>query len=180
MANIVILGAGLGGMSAAHEIRSMLGRQHSVTVVGDGRVFNFTPSNPWVAVGWRRPRDIRLDVAGPLEGHGIRFVPVAAKKVVPEAKRVELVDGEHVGYDYLVVATGPRLAFERVPGTGPDGFTQSICTGPHAEKAWQAYQKFLADPGPILVGAGAGCELLRPRVRIRDDPGHRPAPAQAA
>ncbi len=44
-------------------------------------------------------------------------------------------------------------------GSGPDGFSQSVCTGPHAEKAWQAYQDFLDNPGPVVVGAlqGASC-----------------------
>lgn len=162
MANIVVLGAGLGGMSAAYEIRSLLHKQHSVTLVGDGPLFNFTPSNPWVAAGWRKPDDIRLDVTGPLQNRGIRFVPAAAKKVVPEAKRVDLVDGNGIAYDYLVITTGPRLAFERVPGSGPEGFTQSICTGPHAEKAWQAYQKFLDEPGPIVVGAVQGASCFGP------------------
>lgn len=162
MASIVILGAGLGGMSAAYEIRAALGRQHPITLVGDGPTFNFTPSNPWVAVGWRKRSDIRLDVTRPLESHGIRFVPIAARKVVPEAKRIDLVDGSGVAYDYLVVATGPRLAFERVPGSGPEGFPQSVCTGAHAERAWDAYQKFLDHPGPVVVGAMPGASCFGP------------------
>jgi sulfide:quinone oxidoreductase len=89
----------------------------------------------------------------------MRFVPVPARKVVPEAKRIELADGSGLEYDYLVIATGPRLAFERVPGSGPDGYSQSVCTGPHAERAWLAYQEFLKKPGPVVVGAlqGASC-----------------------
>jgi len=162
MASIVILGAGLGGMSAAYEIRSLLGREHAVTVVGESSIFNFTPSNPWVAVGWRKPEDIRLDVTRPVESHGMRLVPVAARKVVPEAKRIDLVDGSSIDYDYLVITTGPRLAFERVPGSGPEGFTQSVCTGPHAEKAWHAYQKFLDAPGPVVVGAMPGASCFGP------------------
>ena len=162
MASIVILGAGLGGMSAAYEIRSLLGRQHSITVVGDGPTFNFTPSNPWVAVGWRKPEDIRLDVTRPVESHGMRFVPIAARKVAPEAKRIDLADGSSIDYDYLVITTGPRLAFERVPGSGPEGFTHSVCTGPHAEQAWRAYQKFLDNPGPVVVGAMQGASCFGP------------------
>ena len=162
MASIVILGAGLGGMSAAYEIRSLLGKQHSITVVGDGPTFNFTPSNPWVAVGWRKPEDIRLDVTRPVESHGMRLVPIAARKVVPEAKRLDLADGTSLDYDYLVITTGPRLAFERVPGSGPEGFTHSVCTGPHAEQAWMAYQKFLDNPGPVVVGAMQGASCFGP------------------
>ncbi len=162
MANIIILGAGIGGMSAAYEIRESIGKEHQITVVGEGSIFNFTPSNPWLAVGWRKPDDIRLDVTGPVESRNMRFVPTAAKKVVPQANRVDLVDGSNLDYDYLVITTGPRLAFERVPGSGPDAFSQSVCTGPHAEKAWQAYQQFLEKPGPVVVGAMQGASCFGP------------------
>ncbi|MBS0382237.1 MAG: NAD(P)/FAD-dependent oxidoreductase [Proteobacteria bacterium] len=162
MARIVILGAGIGGMSAAYEIRSLLGKEHSITLIGEGPIFNFTPSNPWLAVGWRKPDDIRLDVTRPIESRNMRFVPTAAKKVVPEARRIDLVDGTSVAYDYLVITTGPRLAFERVPGSGPAGFSQSVCTGPHAERAWAAYQQFLDNPGPVVVGAVQGASCFGP------------------
>ncbi|MGB8634489.1 MAG: FAD/NAD(P)-binding oxidoreductase [Rhodanobacteraceae bacterium] len=162
MANIIILGAGLGGMSAAYEIREAVGKEHTITVVGDGPMFNFTPSNPWLAVGWRKADDIRLNVTQPVESRNMSFVPTPAAKLVPEANRIELTDGSSLEYDYLVITTGPRLAFERVPGSGPEGFSQSVCTGPHAEKAWQAYQEFLKNPGPVVVGAVQGASCFGP------------------
>ena len=33
MANIIIMGAGIGGMPAAYEMREMLPKEHTVTVV---------------------------------------------------------------------------------------------------------------------------------------------------
>jgi sulfide:quinone oxidoreductase len=58
MAHVVVLGAGIGGMTAAYDLRGALDmRDHTITVIGDKPSFEFTPSNPWVAVGWRdRPR----------------------------------------------------------------------------------------------------------------------------
>lgn len=163
MANIIVLGAGLGGMAAAYEIKASLDASHSVSVVGDGPYFNFTPSNPWVAVGWRKPEQIRLEVEAPLRRHGIHFIGTPAEAVVPGENRLKLVDGRVLSYDYLVIATGPRLAFDEVPGMGPEGgYTQSICTGPHAEAAWRAYQKFLEHPGPIVVGAAPGASCYGP------------------
>ncbi len=162
MAKIIVLGAGLGGMSAAYEIRDTVGDAHAITVIGEGPQFNFTPSNPWVAVGWRGQDDIRVDVAEPLARRNIQFIDATAKKVLPAENQIELGDGRRLDYDYLVICTGPRLAFERVPGSGPDGFTQSVCTGPHAHQAWLAYQEFLKNPGPIVIGAAQGASCFGP------------------
>ena len=160
MAKILVLGAGLGGMAAAYEIRAAVGKDHAITVVGDSPQFNFTPSNPWVAVGWRKPADIRIDAAPALAKHAIDFIHCGAEKVLPKENQVRLADGRVLDYDYLVITTGPRLAFDEVPGSGPEnGYSQSVCTGGHSEKAWQAYEEFLKNPGPIVVGAvqGASC-----------------------
>jgi sulfide:quinone oxidoreductase len=46
----VVLGAGIGGMNAACELRAGLDLTHTVMVVGEDERFSFTPSNPWVAV----------------------------------------------------------------------------------------------------------------------------------
>ena len=52
MAHIVVVGAGIGGMTVAYDLRGKLNKSdHSVTVIGDKPSFEFTPSNPWVAVG---------------------------------------------------------------------------------------------------------------------------------
>lgn len=61
MAHSVIIGAGLGGMPAAHEMRALLPEEHRITVVNPVDYFQFTPSNPWVAVGWRERPVVTLD-----------------------------------------------------------------------------------------------------------------------
>ena len=46
MSRIVVLGAGLGGMPAAYELRELLDKQHTITVVNANEYFQFVPSNP--------------------------------------------------------------------------------------------------------------------------------------
>ena len=60
------------------------------------------------------------------------------------------------------IASGPRLVFEEVEGLGPDGHTHSICHVDHAERAAQAWQEFVADPGPVVVGAVQGTSCYGP------------------
>jgi len=73
---------------------------------------------------------------------------------------VVLQGGKEVAYDFLVIATGPELAFDEIEGLGPyGGFTQSVCLVDHAVDANIAWKEFCKNPGPIVVGAvqGASC-----------------------
>ena len=65
---------------------------------------------------------------------------------------------------YLVIATGPKLAFDEVEGLGPEGHTHSICAVDHASVAANQWEAFCRDPGPMVVG-GAGRILFRPGIR---------------
>ncbi|MEA2080080.1 MAG: FAD/NAD(P)-binding oxidoreductase, partial [Pseudomonadota bacterium] len=153
MARIVILGAGTGGMPCAYEMREALGNEHSVTVINASDTFQFVPSNPWVGVGWRNANDTTFKIRPYLEKKGIEFIAGTATEIDPKENRITLENGNAVDYDYLVITTGPRLAFEEVEGSGPEGHTLSVCTIDHAERAWDEYRKFVDNPGPIVVGA---------------------------
>ncbi len=153
MAHIVVMGAGTGGMPCAYELRMELGREHEITVINERDYFQFVPSNPWLAVGWRERSQITFDIRPHLERKGINFIAKRVDKIDPEANQVTLDGGDTVDYDYLIIATGPRLAFEEVEGSGPEGFTESICTVDHAEKSYKAYQALLDDPGHVIIGA---------------------------
>jgi sulfide:quinone oxidoreductase len=167
MAHIVILGAGIGGMPAAYELRALLPKEHKVTVVNATDSFQFTPSNPWVAVGWRDRGTVTLPIEPYLKRKGIGFVGKAVTAIDTAANQLTLDGGQTLGYDYLVITTGPKLAFSEVPGAGPvagggGGHTHSICTVPHAEAFYEDYQKFLQAPGPIVIGAMPGASCFGP------------------
>lgn len=153
MAHVVIIGAGTGGMPCAYEMRDALGKEHLVTMVSENETFDFTPSNPWVAVGWRQRKDISFEMRPYLEKRGINFIAHRVDKIDPSNNELTLNNDEKVSYDYLIIATGPRLAFEEVEGSGPSANTQSICSLPHAETAYEDFEKLAADPGPAIVGA---------------------------
>ena len=156
---IAILGAGLGGSVAAFEIKEAVGSNAEVTVVSQGDTFHFVPSNPWVAVGWRKREAIEVHLPPIMARKKIGFTGVGARRVHPQENRLELTDGDSLFYDYLVIATGPELAFDEIEGLGPDGFTQSVCHVEHAERAAEAFEALARNPGPIVVGAvqGASC-----------------------
>ncbi|MCB2060874.1 MAG: NAD(P)/FAD-dependent oxidoreductase [Novosphingobium sp.] len=159
---IVVLGAGLGGTIAAYEIRGALKGKADVKVVSDSEDFWFVPSNPWVAVRWREPDAVKVHLPPVMEKKGIGFTSVGAKRLHPEENRIELNDGSSLSYDYLVIATGPDLAFDEIEGLGPNGFTQSVCKTDHAAAAADVFEELAADPKPIVVGAVQGASCFGP------------------
>jgi len=162
MAHVVVMGAGIGGMPAAFDLKRALGNEHEVTLIGTSEHFQFTPSNPWVAVGWRKPSQVLVPIRPAVEKKGVRFIAQPVTKVDPDANRLTIADGSELSYDYLVIATGPKLAFDEIPGLGPQAHTYSICTTPHAELAGKAYEEFLKNPGPVVVGAVQGASCFGP------------------
>jgi sulfide:quinone oxidoreductase len=161
--HIVILGAGLGGSIAAFEIREALGSSVAITVVNKGDIYHFVPSNPWVAVNWRSRDAIEIDLKPVFKKRKIAFVTDGARKVHPEQNIVELSDGSPLAYDYLVIATGPELAFDEIPGLGPHGgHTSSVCHVDHAIEAFSAFEDLVKNPRPIVVGAVQGASCFGP------------------
>jgi sulfide:quinone oxidoreductase len=78
----------------------------------------------------------------------------------PQKQTITLENGQILDYDYGVIATGASLDLDAIAGLGPHGgYTQSVCTPAHALQARAAWQQFLANPGPLVIGAapGAGC-----------------------
>jgi sulfide:quinone oxidoreductase len=147
----------------AYELKDQLRPEDTITVVTKDPKYHFVPSNPWIAVGWRKREEITVDLAPTMAKKGIAFKAVAAEAVVPEENRIRLVDGTDISYDYLVNATGPELAFDEIPGFGPHGgHTQSVCHIDHAEQAYEVFQKLLKNPGPVIIGAAQGASCFGP------------------
>ena len=163
MAKIVVMGAGIGGLSQVFELRKELGRAHDITLVGDSDDFEFTPSNPWVAVGWRKAEQVKVNLPEIMNKHGVEFSGVGVKRLHPDDHKLELNDGSSIDYDYLVIATGPKLAFEEVPGLGPHGgYTQSVCKTGHAHSAFADFEQLAANPGPVVIGAAPMASCFGP------------------
>jgi sulfide:quinone oxidoreductase len=162
MAEIVIMGAGLGGVIMAYEMKDQMRPEDRLTVVTKDPIYHFVPSNPWVAVGWRTRESVEIDLAPTFSRRGINFRPVPVSSVDPEARRIDLEDGSSLNYDYLIIATGPELAFDEIEGLGPQGFTNSICHIDHAEKAQAEFEEFCKKPGPVIIGAAPGASCFGP------------------
>lgn len=162
MARILIVGAGIGGVTMAFEMKEVVRTRHEVTVISDSPTFHYVPSNPWIPPKWRSSEDIKVELAPVMKKKGISFIQKAASRVDPVNDQVELMDGSLISYDYLIIATGPRLAFDEVEGLGPDGFTSSICHVDLAAETAMEWERLMQDPGPVIVGAVQGASCFGP------------------
>jgi sulfide:quinone oxidoreductase len=146
MARVAILGAGFAGHTAALYLGSKLGKGHEVTVVNRIDRFSYIPSWVWVGIGHMPLSRTQFPLAPVYRKFGVRFIVGKATEIHPDERYVVVEPDDEkdadrrIDYDYLIVATGPKLDFEGTPGLGPEkGFTESICTGPHAEHARDQY-----------------------------------------
>ncbi|HQY99534.1 MAG TPA: FAD/NAD(P)-binding oxidoreductase [Propionicimonas sp.] len=175
MAEVVILGAGVSGHTAALHLRRMLGRGHTITVVSPNSNWNWIPSNIWVGVGEMAKQDVVFPLAPVYRRKGIGFKQAKAVAIHPRGDGTDslgAVDieytspdaagtGERLRYDYLINATGPKLRFEATEGMGPDGHTVSVCTADHAVEASEKLREVIAvlktgKPQTLVVGMGHG------------------------
>jgi sulfide:quinone oxidoreductase len=153
---ILILGASFAGLTAALDLRQRLGAAHDVAVISDRDEFVFLPSLIWVPFGLKEKEEISFPIAPVLDKRGIRFVHAAVDSIDLAHRTVEAGVATEP-YDFLVIATGPKLDFAAVPGLGPKGgFTQSIFSWPHAELARRAFEVLVHAPGPVVIGGVQG------------------------
>ena len=177
MAHVVVLGAGLGGVIMAYEMRDQLRRGDKLTVVTKEAKYHFVPSNPWVAVNWRKRADIEIDLKKTFAKRGIDFKPVAAAKVHAKENTLELVDGSSLPYDFLVIATGPELAFDEIEGLGPMGpYALGLPRRP-CRTGRRGIEEFCNNPGPIIT-ARLKAPPASARLRVHLHPRNRAAPPQ--
>jgi sulfide:quinone oxidoreductase len=154
---VVILGSSFAGLTGALELRKRVGDRHEIVVLDPRPDFTFIPSLIWLPFGIRDAEDVTFPLAPLYASKGVRFINEAAAAIELDGHLVRTASGEELGYDKLLIATGPRLAFEKVPGLGPHGgYTQSVCNLDHALLAREAWTRFLENPGPVVVGTAQG------------------------
>ena len=162
MAHIVIIGAGLGGLPTAYELRHLLPKQHRITLISDQPEFTFIPSLPWVAFDLTPLEKIQLNVEKLVKNRGIDWVLGQVAVLNPHAKQIT-VGEKAIDYDYAVIATGASLELDAVSGLGPEGgYTHSICNPHHAVLAQKAWKEFEQNPGALVVGAVPGASCMGP------------------
>lgn len=102
--HVVIIGGGFGGLNAARELARAPVR---ITLVDRQNHHLFQPLLYQVAMAGLSPADIAMPIRTVFRGHdNVRVLLADVMKIDLDRRRIELRDGEHLGYDYLVAAAG--------------------------------------------------------------------------
>lgn len=116
---VLVLGAGVGGLVAAHRLRKLLPRDDRVVLVDRERRHVFQPSLLWLAIGDRTPDSIQRPLER-LNRKGIEVLTWEISSFDPGARTIR-GDGRELSGDAVIVSLGADLAPEAIPGLASAG-----------------------------------------------------------
>ena len=111
--NIVIAGGGTAGITTA--ARLMRAGQTDVAVIEPSSQHYYQPLFTLVG-GGRAPQSATVRPESSVMPKGVRWITESAVAVDPGGQTVTTENGRAVGYDYLVMAPGIQLNYDKVPG----------------------------------------------------------------
>ncbi len=127
MKKIVILGAGAGGTMVANKLRRELREdQWSITVIDADEMHHYQPGYLFIPFGMYQRETVlrpKRDFIPP----GVELILDEVAEIDPTNRRVSTRKGRKLGYDFLIVALGCRIAPDEVDGM-MDGWGKSVHT----------------------------------------------------
>src|SRR5207253_11058124 len=108
-AHVVLIGGGFGGLTAAKTLR---GQNVRITLLDRRNHHVFQPLLYQVATATLSPGDIASPIRWIFRHQeNLRVLLGEVEAIDATARRVRLVDGAVIGYDYLIVASGASHAY---------------------------------------------------------------------
>ncbi len=156
---ILILGGNFAGLQVARHLRENLGSELAeITVVDKKSFLLFVPNIPLETFEGRDPiNTLQLPLVPILKNDKTQFIMAEVKAIDPDKKTVDILPSERPGsaldtleYDYLVVALGNRLAYDRIEGFSEYGHT---VTDPYQANKLRHYIEEEYQGGPIVIGS---------------------------
>jgi sulfide:quinone oxidoreductase len=145
----LVLGAGLGGISAAQSLRKALPHEDRVVLVDRAGDHVFQASLPWVLAGSRGLAQISRP-AEHAARRGIEFIHGEVESISP-AERSATIDGRVVRADVLIIALGAEYNPGAVPGLAEAG--HCFYTSKGAVSGHQALDAFRGGRIALLTAA---------------------------
>jgi len=119
---ILILGAGFGGLASANLLRKSLQKEEcQITVIDKNQYFMMGLVNLWILNGTRRLDNSQVALTK-LEAKGIKFLNDEIIRIDPSENSVTTKTNHNkLQYDYLIIALGAELVPKRINGFENNG-----------------------------------------------------------
>ena len=151
--HVVIVGAGFGGLGVAEQLAHV---PVEVTLIDQNNYHTFQPLLYQVATSLLNAEDVGAPVRGLFRHQdNVTFHMVTVTRVDMPGHKIQLSDGKHVSYDYLVLAGGATVNYFNTPGAAEHAFP--LYTLMNAVKLRnRILERFeAADRDPTLIEDGA-------------------------
>ena len=150
--NLLILGAGIGGLSVVKELSDSGASLDGVdiTVVDEDFSHFLGFTLPWVMRGWRDRDSVPIRPSATALSRA-RKVTGTVHAIDPEQRTVTLAEGTELGFDALIIATGARNAIDNIPGLRDAMDAGTAVHYYSADAAAHAHQALRAFTGGDLV-----------------------------
>lgn len=122
--HVLVLGGNFAGLGSAQKIREYAADTVEITVIDRKSYLLYVPNIPAEVFENRDLEEsLRMDLPSTLKRDHIAFIQGEVVAIDVDSKTVEYLPNERPGsaaarirYDYLVIALGSRLAFDKIPG----------------------------------------------------------------
>ncbi|MBT5266845.1 MAG: NAD(P)/FAD-dependent oxidoreductase [Rhodospirillaceae bacterium] len=136
---VVIAGGGTAGITVAASLMRRTGRDLDIAIVEPAAMHYYQPALTMVGAGAYEMDRVGKPMADVIPS-GVTHIETAIAAFDPDNNAVTLADGERMTYDYLVVATGVRLDWEKVEGLAETLGKNGVCSNyspDHAPYTWE-------------------------------------------
>lgn len=153
---VLILGGGTAGITVAARLRRADPRLQ-VTVVEPSDVHYYQPL--WTLVGAGVfPKEASCRPEADVIPPGVTWLKDAAREVHPEQKLVRTAAGQELHYDWLVVAVGIRILWDRIPGLTEAIGRDGVCSNyayEYVDSTWKCIRDFSGGNAIFTQPSGA-------------------------
>ncbi|KAI7858890.1 hypothetical protein BDC45DRAFT_543684 [Circinella umbellata] len=140
---VVVVGAGPGGLSVASTVSKLLGKDQ-VAVIDPAQYHYYQPLWTYVGGGLKDFKDSQRPMES-LIPKKADWIQDSVTQLEPDTNHVVLSNGQTIGYDYLVVAAGIQVNWDKIKGLkealGKDGVTSNY-SPESVQKTHQFLQEF--------------------------------------
>ena len=151
MKKLLILGAGTAGTMAANRLSRLLDTSEwQITIVDQHETHYYQPGYLFIPFGVYGKNDV-IKPNRDFMPNGVHLVMSAIEAIEAEQNRVRLANGQTLGYDFLIIATGADIYPQQTPGLGEDEWGKSIHTFYSFEGAVALHEHLKHWPGGRLV-----------------------------